>query len=55
MEKYNLTNLQIWYSIPTFLYNCVKLTGETSQTIAGDVVVGGTFNANTLNSNGNSD
>ena len=37
------------------LSNCVKLTGEASQTIAGDVVVGGALNANTLNSNGNSD
>ena len=32
-----------------------KLTGEASQTIAGNVVVGGTLNTNTLNSNGNSD
>ena len=30
------------------LSNCVKLTGEASQTIAGDVVVGGALNANTL-------
>jgi hypothetical protein len=37
------------------LSNCVKLTGEASQTIAGDVVVGGTLNTNTLNNNGNSD
>jgi hypothetical protein len=37
------------------LSNCVKLTGEASQAIAGDVVVSGTFDANTLNSNGNSD
>ena len=37
------------------LSNCVKLTGEASQTIAGDVVVGGALNTNTLNSNGNSD
>ena len=37
------------------LSNCVKLTGEASQTIAGDVVVGSALNANTLNSNGNSD
>ena len=37
------------------LSNCVKLTGEASQTIAGDVVVGGALNANALNSNGNSD
>ena len=56
-----LTNGEIQFNQPTNLVfnpdlsNCVKLTGETSQTIAGDVVVGGTFNANTLNSNGNSD
>ena len=37
------------------LSNCVKLTGEASQTIAGNVVVGGIINTNTLNSNGNSD
>ena len=37
------------------LSNCVKLTGEASQTVAGNVVVGGTLNTNTLNSNGNSD
>ena len=37
------------------LSNSVKLTGEASQTIAGNVVVGGTLNTNTLNSNGNSD
>jgi hypothetical protein len=36
------------------LSNCVKLTGEASQTIAGDVVVGGELRSNTLNSNGNS-
>ena len=37
------------------LSNCVKLTGEASQTIADNVVVGGALNTNTLNSNGNSD
>ena len=37
------------------LSNCVKLTGEASQTIAGDVIVSGGVNTNTLNSNGNSD
>ena len=42
-------------SITPDLSNCIKLTGEASQTIAGNVVVGGTLNTNTLNSNGNSD
>ena len=42
-------------SITPDLSNCVKLTGEASQTIAGNVVVSGTLNTNTLNSNGNSD
>ena len=37
-------------SITPDLSNC-----EASQTIAGNVVVGGTLNTNTLNSNGNSD
>ena len=56
-----LANGEIQFNQPTNLAitpdlsNCVKLTGEASQTIAGDVVVGGTLNTNTLNNNGNSD
>ena len=56
-----LADGQIQFNQPTNLAitpdlsNCVKLTGEASQTIAGNVVVGGALNTNTLNSNGNSD
>ena len=61
VDYITLTDGQIQFNQPTNLAitpdlsNCVKLTGEASQTIAGDVVVGGALNANTLNSNGNSD
>ena len=61
VDYITLTDGQIQFNQPTNLAitpdlsNCVKLTGEASQTIAGNVVVGGTLNTNTLNSNGNSD
>ena len=61
VDYITLADGQIQFNQPTNLAitpdlsNCVKLTGEASQTIAGNVVVGGTLNTNTLNSNGNSD
>ena len=61
VDYITLTDGQIQFNQPTNLAitpdlsNCVKLTGEASQTIAGNVVVGGTLNTNTLNSSGNSD
>ena len=61
VDYITLTDGQIQFNQPTNLAitpdlsNCVKLTGEASQTIAGNVVVSGTLNTNTLNSNGNSD
>ena len=55
MVKYNSINLYTNLAITPDLSNCVKLTGEASQTIAGDVIVSGGVNTNTLNSNGNSD
>ena len=60
VDYITLADGQIQFNQPTNLAitpdlsNCVKLTGEASQTIAGNVVVGGTLNTNTLNSNGNS-
>ena len=49
-----LADGQINFNQPTNLNvdvsNLVKLTGEASQTIAGDIVVGGSLNTNTLNS-----
>ena len=61
VDYITLTDGQIQFNQPTNLAitpdlsNCVKLTGEASQTIAGNVVVSGTLNTNTLNSNGNND
>ena len=61
VDYITLTDGQIQFNQPTNLAitpdlsNCVKLTGEASQTIAGNVVVSGTLNTNTLNSNANSD
>ena len=56
VDYITLADGQIQFNQPTNLSITPDLSNcEASQTIAGNVVVGGTLNTNTLNSNGNSD